>query len=278
MIARLIKIDFHMGAVGAGPVILGVVLASLAGLLDVYGTIAAFGLPCDQMSFADNFAAIMAGSPPHSPRPGVLFLPPLQWMLLLILMHYLTLSYPYRDISGIGQQMLLRCRSRRDWWISKCLWTIGMTLIAFAAIVLTAGLWAFAFGQSFSVEIHEEMLSYIGVSGDLIRQPKTFGLGFILAVPAVLAGMALLQMVLSVLVRPSVSFVLTLIALIASSYTQSPLLLGNYLMAVRCGDMAAGGVSPLTGAALGLALCLVSAFIGYHLLSHLDLIDREWSA
>ena len=92
---------------------------------------------------------------------------------------------------------------------------------------------------------------------------------------AVLAALELIQMLLSLYIKPVFSFLAILAVLTASAYCASPLLIGNYAMLLRSDAIVSGGVSAPVGLALCLAAALAAVAAGAMLIKHRGLLDLD---
>lgn len=277
-VARALQLDLRIGRTGLIPTLLAASVAGASSLIACYASIGTSGVSITDLSFADNLAIMLGGSRPFEFRPGVFFIPPLGWLLLIMLMLYLPLSYPYRDLAGIGQQILIREGSRRTWWLSKCLWVLCMEALAYLTIGGVALAWTASHGQPIELTIHASALQLLNVDTNAFTATYAPSVSFIASSTLALSAYSLLQLSLSLIVRPSVAYFCTLALCIASAYVQTPLLLGSYLMAVRWGDLVATGVDPVFGVFFAVMVGTASSIIGAVAFSRMDVVQKELSA
>ena len=83
---------------------IAIAAVTVANLVYAYGLSSVYGVRTDTLGFADNLALVFAGSAPFEPRPGVMFVPPLGWLFLILLILYTTLDYPTESLHGFGLQ------------------------------------------------------------------------------------------------------------------------------------------------------------------------------
>lgn len=279
MLLRALRVDLKVGLRGILPVLVGLSVVSVSCLIVAYVRVDAVGaVDVARLTFADNVALVFAGSLPFEYRPGVMFVPPLGWTLLSMLVLYASLSYPYRDLMGFGQQVLVRENSRVMWLLSKCIWVLLTCLLSCAAIALTAALWTFVHGQEFNTLLHSDALYLAAMLMGPFKADTLDGSGFLLCIVVVLSSLSLLQLFLSIFLRPSISFLSMILLLIASAYAQTWYLPGNYLMFVRWGGFIDGGVDMWIGMALCVGAALVFGALGFGCFCKMDLVDREMAA
>lgn len=272
---RVFRADVRMGRAGKIIPFIAIVLVAAAQLISVYASELLEDYDVSSLGFSDNLALIFAGKPPHEPVPGVVFIPPLGWLFIMMLLMYATLAFPSRDINGIGQQLLVREGKRAVWWLSKCLWTALTACEGLLVTVVTALLWTFAHGQDVLAPVHAISMELAGVS---VRECVVFeasgGLFFVGVVAAVVA-VSLVQLALSVCAHPNVAYLSIIAFCIASAFAQSPLLPGNLTMLARWSGMVPTGVpfgaALIVAVVLGAAAVVVGALV---FLKH-DLLRKE---
>ena len=88
-------------------------------------------------------------------------------------------------------------------------------------------------------------------------------------------SLSLVQMLLCLILRPALSYVVSIVVMIASAYCPSPLLLGNYAMALRSSKVMGNGVSLGAGLLLTAALIILSAALGAALFRKTDILQKE---
>ena len=90
-----------------------------------------------------------------------------------------------------------------------------------------------------------------------------------------LMALSMLQMALSLLVRPIVSFLVTFAILVLAVYCNLPILPGTGAMFIRSGLLLPGGISPGTGALAAGCVILLSAAAGCLRFKYTDLLGLE---
>ena len=112
MLFRLVTADLRTVLKKNIITFIAIAAVTVANLVYAYGLSSVYGVRTDTLGFADNLALVFAGSAPFEPRPGVMFVPPLGWLFLILLILYTTLDYPTESLHGFGLQALVRCRAR----------------------------------------------------------------------------------------------------------------------------------------------------------------------
>jgi hypothetical protein len=201
----------------------------------------------DTEGVGDYFVYCMAGIEPFQRATGQEFQFPIPWLLFWGCIFLGTLSYPRRDLTSYGQQILIRMDRRTSWWISKCIWiTVNsiLTLLVYALVIL---LFALASGIPLLFENQPELTlslftNYYELAPTLsLSTIQVIGLTLLLPL-AFLISVALLQLLLSLIIPPMFAFFLTLSVLIVSAFVNSPFLIGNYAMVLRSSCLIVDGV------------------------------------
>lgn len=228
-------------------------------------------------SFADYMVYIYGGMDRYVPKSGNNFLFPIRWLVVFMISPFLVLNYPYRDMQGIGQQILVRTRGRTAWWMSKCIWNVLSVFIYNFLLFATALFFCIAVGGDISGGINSE-LQYIAFQFDrssMIYGDEPWSLAIIFLPVLVSISINLMQMTLSLFIKPVFSFFFVAFLLISSAYFTSPYLLGNYAMSMRYDMVVKDGVSVADGTIMALLLIGVSICIGVVRFHRYDILDRD---
>ena len=100
--------------------------------------------------------------------------------------------------------------------------------------------------------------------------PQTF-----LLMPLVVAAINLLQMTVSLFVKPLISFIITTAILLLSAYYTTPILIGNYSMPLRSDWMLVNGVNFTVGIVFSVVLILVCVMVGGVVFQRRDILKGE---
>jgi len=219
---------------------------------------------------------VFGGMKEYIPSPNDPFLFPAFWLLFYIIIFYTTLYYPFKDLNGFGKQIIVHGGSRKSWWLSKCLWNAVTVSVFFVAIWMAILLYARITGAGMTFQISPYMREIFELN-EVVDSPEKWDVRTLLIVGPWLTAIALslVQMVLSLLIKPIFSFIVSVIILIVSAYYYSPVMLGNYAMCVRSAQIMTNGM-PLKG---GIVYCVVvilsSVMIGMVIFRNYDILNRE---
>lgn len=218
---------------------------------------------------------IFAGIQEYDPQIDTQFVFPAVWMLLYLVLAYFTLYYPYNDLEESGQNILLRSGGRRLWWTSKCFWNICTVVLFFLigwAVIMTACLIQ---GIPLSMELSRNinMLLEMRITSSFLY-PTELAFEILVLPPLVMIAVNLMQMTLSLFVRPIYSYIITGALLLASTYYQSPFLIGNYAMPIRSSRMVENGVNPIYGVLLSVGIATISYLVGLLYFKRYDILRK----
>lgn len=229
-------------------------------------------VPCN---FGNLMANALAGMEAFLPSPQEPFAFPASWAVTMLLLAYMTLGYPYRDLTGFGQKVLISSGRRLGWWLSKCAW-VFMSVIAFWAVFFGAtALTALVLGGNLTLSVSPDIQRVLRWNVLVWFDEGSFA-AFLLCVPIGTVAMCMAQLCLSLFIRPSLSYLSTFAGLfLAAFYYQIPLLLGNYLMALRTPGVVGSGFPPLAGLVLSLVIIGTSIVMGAWRFSRMDILEKE---
>lgn len=201
---------------------------------------------------------------------------PIAWLLVMGTCLYLNLDYFLMDLSLTGQQIIIRCRSRIKWFLSKCVWNILSTALYFAFIWLTALAFGWCIGSTTSLNPTPALLqNAFGLSSSpeiSIWQALLVG---VLLPFLTLSALNLLQMSLCIIVKPISSFLLCVGVLILSVYVPNGFVLGNGAMAIRSEIVANNGNSPVACLITGCITIVLCAAVGTWRFSRMDILPSD---
>lgn len=197
----------------------------------------------DTSTLGDYLMYVFAGIAEFRPEKGDPFQFPALWMLVMLLILYIVLYYPYKDLMGYGKQVLISTRSRTVWWLSKCGWLVTNALCYFALLYAVVFLFCALIGVPLSLHTSEYFfLYYITSETRVLNFPQTMNLVLLVMPWLLVMAVGLLQMLLSLFIRPLYSYCVSVALLLASTYYLNPFLLGNYAMILRSNRVVTNGV------------------------------------
>lgn len=195
---------------------------------------------------------------------------PIEWFVFHMGYVLLGISYPYHDYAERGYQFLIRAGSKKLWWMSKYLWSIGNAVLyclifygitrLFTVVIDESTLWngsdIWGFGLGDFANIY--------VAGVLFLMPVMTA-----------AAIAALELCLSFIWNQTGAFITVLMVLVASAYWKHPMLIGNYTMLYRYSlQQEKLGQQLLVGVGLCLIIMIVSGVAGYKAFERQEFIKK----
>lgn len=279
MYYKLLKYDIRMGIVKRAYLLIAPALVVLSAFISYHIRIS--GILKKQYtagigrSLGDAMIFVFGGSPGYDPSSGSQFVFPALWMLMHLLLAYITLYYPHRDLEMSGKNILIRTGGRSIWWLSKCAWN-ALTVISFYLVswgVILAG--AIISKLPITMELSPGICNILGVNNALSLHPKDLSAELLFLQPAVMAACCMMQMTVSLFIKPVFSYILTTVLLLAGTYYDNRFMLCGYAMPVRSSRMIEGGLAAEQGIIISISVWLLSAIIGMARFEKYDVLNRE---
>lgn len=194
--------------------------------------------------------------------PKEYFSIPIYWFVFQIGISYMIAYYPEKDFHNFGKKIFPASGSRLKWWFSKCIWgalnAVFYFLVLLLAVIAVAGFHGAEMTWTFSEEI---MTAFFGSNMQYLSMGDAWLISVILPCLMTIA-LSLLQILLSFILTPVVSFAMMCGIYIISAYYTSWVLPGNYTMWLRSSYVNLEGVNPQSGMWIALFIIVVSIFAG----------------
>lgn len=271
--------DFRQGILRSGTLLLVPAVIAAVTFFDFYAKARRYleqGMIQSTVDYGDYWFYMYGGMCEYIPSPDNPFQFPAVWILVFLVLPFVLLNYPFRDMYGVGQQILVRSGRRSLWWLSKCCWNFCGTVL-YHLIIQAAGLvLSLVFEVEISNRIHMDFINLVfNIRYQEVWNPSSLPVAAFPLPMLVSAAINMLQMTLSLFIRPMFGFFAVAVLLLASAYLLSPLLIGNYAMAFRYDWMLKVGVSMGAGmriAAILLFLAVLSGLVRFRLY---DILESE---
>lgn len=204
--------------------------------------------------------------------PGQRFIVPASWLCVFAGCLLSSLSYSGAEIDDYALHYLLRGGSKGIWWLSKCVWCLLSTLTYYAVGCCTVLLLCIISG----IPLSEEITPFL--SGDYFQNAFTGSalLSVVFIMPLLtMICLSVIQLTLSLLISPALSFLCCMVVLLLSAYYMSCFLICNYAMALRSSYCLRDGMKPGTGIVLLLGITLLITALGMKTVKYKDLLRRN---
>ena len=228
-------------------------------------------------SFADYLMYLYGGMDKYVPELGDPFAFPVRWSVVVLALPFLTLNYPYKDMQEFGRQILIRTKSRTAWWLSKCGWNMLSVLVYHGILFCVTLLFCIAVSGSLSGEINKS-LQYVAFQVDVppvLSDHTPWPLVMLVLPTFVSLGINLLQMTMTLFLKPIFSFFVVAFWMISSAYLTSPYLIGNYAMTMRFDVVIKGGVTMAVGFLASIVLIIISVSVGMVRFHQYDILNED---
>ncbi|MBQ7344634.1 MAG: DUF2705 family protein [Oscillospiraceae bacterium] len=201
---------------------------------------------------------------------------PIGWFLVMAGCLFLNLDYPMNDLTEAGQQVIIRCVDKKGWFLSKCVWCLVSTGAYVALGALTALVYALISGGSADLvntpQVTLEAL-WMGTA-----RPLEMGQAVMAALVLpylTLAALGMAQMALSLVIKPTISFLICVSALVMAMFIDSPYMIGNGAMVIRSALLDEGGQDPVQAAVACLVIIGLSMILGILRFQRMDHLRYE---
>ncbi|WP_156332999.1 MULTISPECIES: hypothetical protein [Coprococcus] len=220
------------------------------------GQMYTYGTVIDYIMFA------MQGMSVYKFNPTEYFSIPIYWFIFQMGAFYIVAYYAFDDFKKNGRAVFVALGERKSWWLAKCLWCNIMVLFYFVVAYISVAVMAWLKGASMMFAVTQEFVT-------TQFSPNVFSMThadiilvlFILPFIVTLASAAM-QMMLSFLIDPVISFAVTCSVYVISAYYTVWYLCGSYTMWIRSSYVDENGVYPVGGIIFSITIIAISYIMG----------------
>lgn len=249
------------------------------------------------LTLGECFLCMWTGRLPYEPAVDGPFQIPLAWLTLLVLMGYVVTDYPTRDLGGVGSHFIVKAQSRWSWWLSKCSWVVLCAFVCWAITMAVCLAAALLTGASWDTLVRPGIAAVLEAGkNEAVNSTTAYGLVVnrganlssaeatldpipaLMGMPLSLAAIMLVQLAVSVIIHPIVGLAAYVAIAFFSTYFTTWLLPGTYLMIAKSEAFLTGGMDPLVGVSVALAIAALATACGGLVLNHKDLLGKEGDA
>jgi hypothetical protein len=232
-----------------------------------------FKLP---ISFADVILIELGANLPVALKSAGItgFTFPTMWFLLNIIPCYLTLSYATQDLSSGGIQVITRLHSKSRWWISKCVLSIAAVCIYYIIIYAVLALLCLASGFDLSLIPDETIFSTEFMVTFVAAEVTSLQMFSALCLmPCIISAvLCLVQMTLTLFMKPVFAYMIICAYLTAAVLCVSPLFIANYAMPLRSAAIGVYNFDFASGLLCSAAVALAAIIIGRFRIVKMDIL------
>ena len=200
---------------------------------------------------------------------------PFVWMLIQFLVPFMIYSYCNDDCEGVGIDFLMKCRSRRLWWNSKCLWNCLTVLSVYAIQYATAFVYGL-YNGNLSMKVNYELFEKISNKSVPDNTANVWIIVYMLVMPVVVSLVtALVQMTISMFTNPMIGMLAVIAWNVMSVFINNPIMIGNNSMVVRSSVYNAQRIQVWQSVAVCIVVYIVVYVAGMIGFNKKDILVRE---
>lgn len=202
---------------------------------------------------------------------------PTSWFLSHVIICYFTLHYIDADLTHGGIQVLIRIKPKCLWWCSKVIlntlsvvlsYTLGFVTFYLLSL-LTGKINSFTLNPRLFTVIFSAYLNYEGISNGTMFL-------YVCVLPCVVGiTVNLIQMTLTLYIKPIFAFLFMCVYLIVGMYYAHPILISNYAMPVRSEAIGIYNFNFCNGILICVLLCIVTILVGVNKVRRMDFISSS---
>lgn len=220
------------------------------------------------IQFWDILYSMFEGVSPYIPNRGNQLELPVFLIVFELLMFFIVGSYSKSDILGYGRYVFLAVKSRKIWWLSKCIWVSSNVLLYH---LLTWGLLA---GIVLIVNPSEGFKLSCSYVYKQTGENLVLFLSNLVCLPILTSIMiGLFQMLIGFIMKPVLGYGAVIALLVVSVYYDSVWFPGNYLMMLRNQFMVSEGVELKFGIIFNGVLIVFILMVGISWIRKKDILE-----
>ena len=201
---------------------------------------------------------------------------PTMWFMFILWIQFVSLYYPFSELNGIGKQLMVLSGSRGVWWLSKCAWTAINAALSYVMIFVSSTLAGLVCGAKLSFNANYYLYRELNMNIDDLTSNTTWNaFSVVMMIGFTVIVLALLQLLLSLLIKPLFSYFLLAGYFFAGAYIQHPSLFANYAMAARSSVLVTTGLDASLGVLIGVWIAALSVLIGYYVFQKRDILGND---
>lgn len=271
---NLLRFDFVNGIIKQYKKFILITLLILTACVGFHELLQSFELT--GASYGDFLLYIYGGIKEYIPSPNERFPIPYLWLLWHMAILYFTLHYMYDDLTGFGQHLIYRCPNRKIWWFSKCVWNISFVVLCYILGFAAAAIFVWSSHGKMTFEISSFMPQLLNFGNFTVFNGEQNLTAHLTILPLLVSiAVSLLQMTVSLLVKPTLSYIVSCIIFISSAYCFSPFFIGNYAMAVRSNLIIGNGMNCLAGIIFSIGISITGIVVGSYIFGRYPILNNK---
>lgn len=201
---------------------------------------------------------------------------PIVWIYTFGCSLIMSLDYILYDLTQNGQQVIIRCGSRRKWFLSKCIWNILSSVCFFLSLTVTVTFISLITSSnlSFSLTPNIWQTCFKIELADMFPACHLMLAGVMLPLLTMIA-LNLLEMTLCLFVKPPLCFLGCVGILIFAAWADHDFILGCGGMVIRNASMCNNVIALLRRAIIAVIYSGVWILLGIFRFKCMNILPRE---
>lgn len=203
------------------------------------------------------------------------FIIPTVWFALVMYILFLPLEYPTKAMQLWGEQYTIRS-GKVSWWISKYCYTLICIICAFAILLLEMMTLCKISGVKITwrntPEFYQLLFGQVNINFQQSLHPIENVFLFVIMPFLGLITLSVVQLFLSVWIRPVIAYIMSIISLVFTVYYDSAFLPGNNTMAIRSAWIDPEGVQCSKSIVACCSICIIIFVVGCLMIRRKELI------
>ena len=197
-----------------------------------------------------------------------------------VIIAFIVGNYIIKDLYGYGKSVLLKAGSRINWWISKCIWCLVSALVCYGMMYIVIAVAGICTG-SFSISPTQDVCCYmLNMDRQYIENVDIVRLMLSVMGTSLVMTMTLnmIQITIGLILSPTIGYMAVMVFLVVAAFSDSPVIITLYCMAVRSGLYMPSGYKIAPALVIMFIMIMVCAIAGAVYSSHMDIISKkaEW--
>ncbi len=240
-------------------------------------------LRIDHVSIYDLLVGIFQGADPLVSVSGkeshIAF--PYLWFAIIVFSVFIGFDYMRKDMTTYGIQVIIRIRSRMLWWLTKCAWCLSQTIIFFLLFYGTVFLFGYIKGYFFSIPNNTEFINSFVDSSEvytmkgLSEYTPSYCLSQLFAPFIFVLTINMINMTLSLFIRPMFSFLLSISSVLIGVLTDVPISFPRLAMLGYNEFFFNEGYCTLYGFSICAFLVIAALFVGCLFIKNYDILPYK---
>lgn len=201
---------------------------------------------------------------------------PAIWLLIMAVLFYFILNYAFKDLNGFGKHILINSKSRKLWLISKYVWIFEFLTFAYFVIIAVCCIFGLIFKMDFSLSVSPTAQKIALNESFFSTHNQEINYGMNIFMPYItLIALGIFQLTTTLIFKPMLSYILSFIQLITSTFVVSAFIPGNYTMFLRIIPFAESGFDISECLICSAVIIVFSISVGLSVFKRYNIIGRE---